>query len=612
MILLKAQGKLIDTAAIMKLFTQGEKYSDQIYITVPKINNNVDVSGCTFVMRTVAIDGSMTETVLEKQIVQDQVFLTWDVPETVTAIPGMLLLEMIGSKDAETIIKYVMPAIYIKEAVMGENVPVPDVIEEKLAQMNEILAQAEEKLEEAKNLAIGIDPTLTIAGQAADAKAAGDKIAEVESTASAKIDALKASVSEISGALSEGTIQEVVDARTSTLSGTEFSSLSQRLAVDFNTCVTQGELEQSNADLIVQIRNTGVGRRWYDENGTAKGEIFGDYENNVARASYSTAVGNKATASGSFALAMGRNATASGAVATAVGDNVHARGEASLAMGRLAIAQSQNSVAIGCGAVAKAESAIALGTSVTASGESSIVLGKLNTPDTENKYVLIVGNGVENANGEKNALTLDWSGNLYAAGDMTATNTDGEVVSLCELENNLGTLESDLAAQKSSLGMTKKNLLKNTVSTATKNGVTFTVNTDGTITCSGTATADIDLTVRNMALSANTKYILTGCPEGGSGDTYRMYAMNTTNWAIAGADYGKGYTLDTGEYTGWTFRIQIKSGCAADGLTFAPMLRYASIADDTYEQYTEDLQTQINALKAAIEALGGTVSTTAE
>ncbi|MBQ8514624.1 MAG: hypothetical protein IJ496_04440, partial [Ruminococcus sp.] len=96
-------------------------------------------------------------------------------------------------------------------------------------------------------------------------------------------------------------VQEVIDARTSSLSGTEFSSLSQRLTVDFNACITQGELENACANTLDQARDTGVGRFWRDENGVAHGEIFGDYANNIASAAGSSASGYNTQATGSYA-----------------------------------------------------------------------------------------------------------------------------------------------------------------------------------------------------------------------------------------------------------------------------------------------------------------------
>ena len=141
---LTAKGKFIDTADICGLFTQGEKYADRIHVLVDTVNNDVNVSDCTFVMRTVASDGSMTETLLQKQIQETQLSLLWDIPETVTAVPGPLQLELVGSRESVNIIKYKMPPIYIKEAVMGAGLPVPDVIDEKLARMNELMEEMTE------------------------------------------------------------------------------------------------------------------------------------------------------------------------------------------------------------------------------------------------------------------------------------------------------------------------------------------------------------------------------------------------------------------------------------------------------------------------------------
>ncbi len=218
---LTAHEKFIDTKEIECLFTQGEKFSDRIHFVLPPVNNDVDVSGCAFAIRTVASDGGMTETVLDVQHEGEQILLTWNVPETVTAVPGMLQLELVGSRGTDVIIKYKMPAVYVKAAIMGDHLPSPDIIEEKLAQMNDILAQAQAKLDEAKNVALDIiDPTLTISGKAADAKVTGDRFTELTNA--------------IENISSGGNIQEIIDARTSSISGEEFPSLSERLESDFS------------------------------------------------------------------------------------------------------------------------------------------------------------------------------------------------------------------------------------------------------------------------------------------------------------------------------------------------------------------------------------------
>lgn len=102
MIKLIAEGKFIDTKEIKHLLTQGEKNADMIQFVIGIGNDGVDISGCSFTLRTVASEGSMTETVLSKLVVDDNINLIWTVPDTATAIAGMLRMELIGVKNNET------------------------------------------------------------------------------------------------------------------------------------------------------------------------------------------------------------------------------------------------------------------------------------------------------------------------------------------------------------------------------------------------------------------------------------------------------------------------------------------------------------------------------
>ena len=237
--ILTAQGKFIDTKPMERLLTQGEKYADKIHFVLPAINNDVNIVNCSFVIRTVASDGSMTETGLTAQRNIEQVLLTWDVPESVTAVAGMLQMELVGIKDSDIIIKYKMPAIFIKGAVMGDHLPSPDVIEEKLAQMNGILAQAQAKLDEAKDMVANIssdiiDKTLAISDKAADAKITGDRLEGLSGDIT-KIDNLvKGILTNMSSGAIGQTLMEVINARTSSITGEEFPSLSERLESDFS------------------------------------------------------------------------------------------------------------------------------------------------------------------------------------------------------------------------------------------------------------------------------------------------------------------------------------------------------------------------------------------
>lgn len=215
--ILKAKGKFIDTSPIECLLTQGEKYSDKIHFVLPIINNDVDISGCIFALRTVASEGSMTETILTAEQRDDDLILTWDVPETVTAVPGMLQMELVGSRGTDIIIKYKMPAVYVKAAIMGDHLPVPDVIDEKLAEMNAILAQAEAKINEA----------------------VGDKISAINN--------------------------EITAARTSSISGEEYNNLQERLESDFSYLKkVMKSVEAISSYVVVDIeKGDNTDSEWY-------------------------------------------------------------------------------------------------------------------------------------------------------------------------------------------------------------------------------------------------------------------------------------------------------------------------------------------------------------
>lgn len=133
-----------------------------------------------------------------------------------------------------------------------------------------------------------------------------------------------------------------------------------------------------------------------------------------------------------------------------------------------------------------------------------------------------------------------------------------------------------------------KNLLDNTATTKISNGITFTVNSDKTVNVNGTndTSTNSSLIINRYALSPGT-YILNGCPSGGASNTYRLAIQETGSYSILGSiDIGNGsgeFTIDT--TTNVQIAIFIQKGLTINNLLFKPMLRKATIADDTYEQY---------------------------
>ena len=130
-----------------------------------------------------------------------------------------------------------------------------------------------------------------------------------------------------------------------------------------------------------------------------------------------------------------------------------------------------------------------------------------------------------------------------------------------------------------------KNLLENTATSQTLNGVTFTVNNDGSVTANGTATATIDYPINQTTVFENGTYILSGCPVDGSATTYRLRC--TRGFDSSASEFGNGATLTkTSGASPLYLKIDISSGTVLNNLVFKPMIRLASITDSTYEPYT--------------------------
>ena len=197
--------------------------------------------------------------------------------------------------------------------------------------------------------------------------------------------------------------------------------------------------------------------------------------------------------------------------------------------------------------------------------------------------------------------------NQYDQDDQIATavlNSGEALIDIKEIRDILAVVKSDTAVTKATVGMERKNLLKNTASAVTKNGITFTVNADGSVTAGGTATANTTFDIGKIILEAGTEYILNGCPEGGSDTSYYLYGLYTLNWAgTGGKDTGEGYEFAAPWNGEVVFRIYIASGATVSGLTFYPMLRYAAITDDDYEQYKPSIEERLAALETTLAAL---------
>ena len=146
---------------------------------------------------------------------------------------------------------------------------------------------------------------------------------------------------------------------------------------------------------------------------------------------------------------------------------------------------------------------------------------------------------------------------------------------------------------------TGKNLLTNIVQNTTKNGITMTRNADGTLTFSGTATADAAFytsTVNGSASSTNTglinikagTYTLSGCPVSGSGSTYvqrfYLFTLDDEYTNVNYPDTGTGNTFVISDECKYRLGIRFGNGTTVSNLTFKPQLEIGDTAT-TYEPY---------------------------
>lgn len=155
----------------------------------------------------------------------------------------------------------------------------------------------------------------------------------------------------------------------------------------------------------------------------------------------------------------------------------------------------------------------------------------------------------------------------------------------------------------------RKNLLQNTAVTQTKNGVTFTINDDGSVTCNGTPTQEKPTyIVLNVPEFEDGQYILSGCPAGGGANSYFLRIYKPGPNLLGGGtrnDYGNGGTFTYGNHTEDTsVNLFVAYGYVCENITFYPMIRKSNIEDNTYEQYIEN--TELDVTLPALSTLSGT------
>ena len=144
-----------------------------------------------------------------------------------------------------------------------------------------------------------------------------------------------------------------------------------------------------------------------------------------------------------------------------------------------------------------------------------------------------------------------------------------------------------------------KNILQNTADTQTINDVVFTVNSDGTVTTSGTqdGSGSGSYFRVNENFYGNGSYKLSGCPADGSANTYRVYCYDNDTSSEAGSDTGSGGTLTLTSGHRYTIIIYVGLNQTVEK-TFKPMITLVNDTESDYAHYVPYAMTNRELTKA--------------
>lgn len=134
----------------------------------------------------------------------------------------------------------------------------------------------------------------------------------------------------------------------------------------------------------------------------------------------SLSVGKATKATGDSSVATGISTEATGKASYAGGYHSSTNKDYAHAEGFSTRAEGVGAFSIGSNSAAEGNFSFAQGSDTRASSANQAAFGKYNIEDTQDIYAFLIGNGTSNT--RSNALSLDWSGNLEVAGNVTAGN----------------------------------------------------------------------------------------------------------------------------------------------------------------------------------------------
>lgn len=306
-----------------------------------------------------------------------------------------------------------------------------------------------------------------------------------------------------------------------------------------------------------------------------KSIALGDYSH--AEGGFHGGPGSAPVASGNYSHAEGCATKASGYISHAEGSVTEASGEYSHAEGQSTTASGIASHAEGYDTTASGQYSHSEGKSTTASGKFQHVQGKYNIEDTTNTYAHIVGNGTSDK-APSNAHTLDWSGNAWFAGGVTATSFNGFTIGKSVPSNAVFTDTKYSAGTGISLsGTTFSNSGVRSIGTGTANG-TISVNTNGkaaNVAVKGLGSAAYTASTAYATSGHNHDSTYSKTTHNHDGRYLRQYGLNEINinstsgtWTVDISDASHGSVptpwVNVTQFSSGHFWVQMAIKCDND------------------------------------------------
>lgn len=303
--------------------------------------------------------------------------------------------------------------------------------------------------------------------------------------------------------------------------------------------------------------------------GTDGAAAHAEGNNTIATGAAAHAEGNNTRAYGTAAHAEGTGARATGSYSHAEGAACTASGNYSHAGGGGCTASGDNSFVHGAACTASGHNSAAFGAGTVASANNQLVCGYSNL-ERDNTYIFIVGNG-RTGSEHSNAFEVDNRGNLF-------TEALEKAVNVMITENRAALAELVDVSGKNKLTFAEIGTNDSHGSTFTSDGVSWTLNQDGSITATRTASSATDSSC-NLRIATDNLYIddhcyntfmLSGCPEGGGAETYALRALRGDDYLVT--DTGSGALLRGKGYSTDIYINMIYYATYSDTVTFKPMI----------------------------------------